>query len=207
MKEIEILVEVYEEKDKVLEVLNKFEYVNEKEVIDIYYYDPMRDDLKPAKDNRIDQCFRLRKNKNSASIAYKVDHFDEKGRWKYSDEYETSIENTKQMEEIINKLGMKKLIEVVNTKKIYKYKEYEIAFETVENLGLFLEVEYCTSEDINIDKKKAEIQAFINDLNLKLSAELNMGKPEMMLNKIKTSIKGVVSPVSFYKKIDFFPDL
>ena len=41
MKEIEILVEVYSNIEKCKEVLNKYDYKGSKEVIDIYYYDPL----------------------------------------------------------------------------------------------------------------------------------------------------------------------
>lgn len=80
-------------------------------------------------------------------------------------------------------LGLKKLLVIHNTKRIYKYQEYEIIFETVKDLGYFLEVEYCTNEDIDIKKKKKEIRTFIDELELNVSDELTMGKPEMMLRK------------------------
>lgn len=40
MKEIEILVEVYDDKNKVLEKFKKFKYIGEKITVDTYYYDP-----------------------------------------------------------------------------------------------------------------------------------------------------------------------
>ena len=71
-----------------------------------------------------------------------------------------------------------------NIKKIYKKDKYEIALENVENLGYFMEVEYCTDDDVDVKKIKAEMQQFIDNLGLNISEELNMGKPEMMIKKL-----------------------
>ena len=69
MKEVEILVEVKEIKDKVLEKLNKYEYVGTKHTIDTYYYDPLRNNLKP--DNlSLKECFRTRIKGNKNYITY-----------------------------------------------------------------------------------------------------------------------------------------
>lgn len=61
MKEIEILVKVYDEIDDCKKKLEKFNCKGRKEVVDIYYYDPLRDILKPNEKNEINQCMRLRK--------------------------------------------------------------------------------------------------------------------------------------------------
>ena len=58
--EIEILVEVYDEPSKIIEKLDNFEFKGVKETIDVYYYDPKRDNLKPNKDMQIDECLCIR---------------------------------------------------------------------------------------------------------------------------------------------------
>ena len=55
-------------------------------------------------------------------------------------------------------------------------------------MGYFLEVEFCTNKDIDVKEKKQEIQKFIDSLSLKISQELNIGKPEMMINKLNVKI-------------------
>ena len=52
-----------------------------------------------------------------------------------------------------------------------------------------MEVEYCTDENINIKEVKRKIQDFINDLNLNISEELDMGKPEMYMKKHNINIE------------------
>ena len=64
MKEIEILVEVYSPVDDVIKALEKFSYEGVKETIDVYYYDPMRRNLKPDSKGQIDECLRIRTKDN-----------------------------------------------------------------------------------------------------------------------------------------------
>lgn len=72
MKEIEILVEVFDTKDRVKETLSSFNYMGLNKVIDEYYYDPKRDTLKPSKDDELYHCLRLRTKNNKHYITYKM---------------------------------------------------------------------------------------------------------------------------------------
>lgn len=182
MKEIEILVEVYDDIDYVKEKLKEFDYIGLKNTVDEYYYDPRRDDLKPDENNQLNHCLRLRKKNNTYSITYKDDVF-ENGKWLYSNEYETNVENIDMLHQIFDKLGLVKFIEIDNKKETYKYENYEIVLEDVKDLGIFMEVEYCTNEDVDVKVIKKNIQDFINNLGIKTSEELNMGKPEMYMRK------------------------
>lgn len=61
MKEIEILVSVNDDQEKVLAKLSKYSYVGQKRMIDTYFYDPVRDNLKPDDETlEITECFRTR---------------------------------------------------------------------------------------------------------------------------------------------------
>jgi len=182
MKEIEVLVEVYDSIENLKEKFNKFQYIGLKRTIDEYYYDPKRKELKPDKNNQLDHCLRLRTKEKEYSITYKDDVF-ENGKWLYSNEYETKVEDIKILREIFQKLGLKKFIEIDNAKETYQYKEYEIVIENVKDLGIFMEVEYCTDKDVDVKEVKKEIQTFINKLSINVSDELNMGKPEMYMRK------------------------
>lgn len=188
MKEIEVLVEVYDSIENVKKKLEKFDYKGLKNTIDEYYYDPKRDTLKPDKDNQLSHCLRVRTKNNEYFITYKDDVFDN-GKWLYSNEYETKIESITMIKEIFNKLGLIKFIEIDNKKETYIYKDYEIVIEDVKDLGIFMEVEYCTNEEVDVKNIKKEIQKFINELGLNVSEELNMGKPEMYMNKHNINIK------------------
>lgn len=188
MKEIEVLVEVYDDINIIKKRLDKFKYLGLCNTIDEYYYDPKRDTLKPDKNNQLSHCLRLRSTNNIYSITYKDDVFDN-GKWLYSNEYETKIEDISIVREIFKKLGLIKFIEIDNKKEKYKYNDYEIVIEVVKDLGIFIEVEYCTDSDVDIKLIKSDIQKFIDNLNLNVSSELDMGKPEMYMRKHNITIK------------------
>ncbi len=188
MKEIEVLVEIDEKPDEIMKKMEKFEYIGNSETIDVYYYDPKRDNLKPNDKLEIYECFRLRTKNNENYITYKTDNFDADGKWLYSDEYETKVEDINVLKNIIKKLGYKELLTINNNKMTYNFGKYEIVFEMVKDLGCFLEVEYCTNDEVDVKKIKQEIRTFIKSLNLKVSKELNIGKPELMLKKQKYTL-------------------
>ncbi|MFA5652086.1 MAG: class IV adenylate cyclase [Candidatus Paceibacterota bacterium] len=187
-KEVEILVEVFDNKKSALKKLSDFKFFDNKKTVDIYLFDPKRDELKPDKKGQLKNCLRIRNKENEASLAYKIDHFDEKGIWLYSDEYEiesSSFENTL---EIFKKLGFKELIKIENTKSTFITDEYEIVLEDVKNLGLFMEVErHNVGPKENIVEVKKEIWNWIQKLGIKVGLELTMGKPELMLRKINNN--------------------
>ncbi len=188
MHEIEILVEVYDSVDKIKKLFKKlnFKYVGKKKTIDEYYYDPKRSELKPDKNGQLYHCLRLRQKNNEYFITYKDDVF--KGeKWIYSDEYETKVESIDTLKTIFDKLGLVKFIEINNEKETYTTDNYEIVIENVKDLGIFMEVEYCGSSD-DIDKIKKDIQTFIDNLNINVSDELNVGKPELYLKKHNVKI-------------------
>ncbi len=183
MKEVEILVEVFSKKEDSLKKLQKFDFVGKKEVLDIYFFDPKKENLKP-KNNKLTECFRIRKKDSKSFITYKTDHFNKQENWVYSDEEETEIKDFEIMQTILKKLGFEELIIIDNFKHTFLTEKYEIVLEEVKNLGLFLEVERLNvNDDENIEKVKKEIFDFINTLKIKTSEELNMGKPELMLRK------------------------
>lgn len=181
MKEVEILVQVLDDKNKILKSLKKFDFKGIKETLDIYFFDPLRKNLQVKEGVYPTEWFRIRKKHNNFYITYKEDIFDKKNKWIHSHEFETKIEDFDILKQIIEKLGFKELIKIKNIKHTYENKDYEIVFEEVENLGYFLEVEkLIVNEGADIKKIKKEIQEFINSLNFKI-IPVNIGKPELML--------------------------
>lgn len=182
MQEIEVLVMFDNSKEEVLQVLSQFHFIKEVELHDTYYIDPLRKNLKPESDLRLNETFRIRRNQESCYVTYKKQHFEGK-LWVYSDEYETEVKDYKTMEQIVAMLGLESLIIVHNKRKVYQYLDYEIVFEDVQDLGYFLEVEKLCKNETNIMKVKEEIRDFIRNLHLKNTRELNIGKNQYLLSK------------------------
>ncbi len=183
MKEIEVEVDFDNSKEEVIKKLSKYDYKGEKEICDIYYYDPLRKNLQPEDDLRLNEVFRMRKTGNKCYLTYKKQHFDGK-LWIYSDEYETVVEDASIIEKIIEMLGLKVLIQVQNKRRIYVYNEYEIELDDVQGLGTFLEVERLSNTKDDEKSIKEEIRTFIRNLNLKNVRELNIGKNQYLLGKM-----------------------
>ena len=101
MKEIEILVKVNEDFERAKAVLDQFEFVGEKRTVDTYFYDKLRNNLKPDNEMKLKECFRVREKDGVSYITYKVDNFDANGKWIYSDEYETKVESAEILKNII----------------------------------------------------------------------------------------------------------
>ncbi len=181
MKEVEILVKIFDSKEEILEKLNKFNFIGVEKTLDIYFQDPKREDLQANKEGLLEKSFRLRKKGDKTYITYKVDQLGEDGNWLYSDEHETEVQDFDIMMKIIAHLGLEILVELENHKHIFLTDEYEIVFEDVKDLGLFLEVEKLNVEDNDdIEKIKKDIRKFIENLGIKSKEELNIGKPGLM---------------------------
>ncbi len=184
MKEIEILVEVISPKEEVLKKLSAFLMKGEKAVLDIYYTDVLRENLQPTASGKLRNAFRLRKKSGKAFMAYKIDHFNEGEVWSYSDEYEVEISDFDKAERIIANLGLIELVRIENLKHTYETDDFEVVFEEVIGLGNFLEVELLKQvADDGVEKAKKDIRSFITSLDIKVSDELNAGKPELMLKR------------------------
>ncbi len=183
MKEIEILVTYDNKKEEVLSILEKYEFIGEKEIYDTYFVDPLRDNLKPEANLRINEILRVRRKGKGCLLTYKKNHF-RGNRWFYSDEYETEVNSYEMMEDIIKRLGLEEQIVVHNKRRTYKHKDFNIELEEVENLGLFLEVEKVVADDTaDLDAVKNEVRAFIKSLGLTNVRELDLGKNQLMLMK------------------------
>lgn len=182
MKEMEVEVTFDNTKDEVIKILSQFDYVGNKEIFDTYYVDPLRENLKPEDDLRLNETFRIRRIKDTCFITYKKQHFEGK-LWIYSDEYETEVKDYKTIKQIILMSGLEPLITVHNKRTVYKSKDYEIVFEEVENLGCFLEIEKLSTNSQDAMKVKEEIRDFIRNLKLKNVKELNIGKNQYLLSQ------------------------
>ena len=160
-----------------------FKAVGARRTVDIYYFDPLRNGLRSDGSSRLAACFRLREQGGVCTVAYKVDHFDG-NVWRYSDEYETGVTDAAVMRDIIRHLGLKPLVVVDMTKRLFESPDYEVALETVKGLGVFIEVETRhVVSDRQADAEKERIRQCLADMGIRVGAEMNAGKPELLLKK------------------------
>lgn len=137
--EIEIQVRIENSRDLLKFLKKSAKFIAEEHQVDRYFTPADRNfiSVKPVK-----EWLRLREASGKYSINYKNWHYDKDGRSQYSDEYETKIEEIEPFEKIFSALKMKQLATVDKTRKIWIYKSYEVAIDSVKKLGDFVEVEY-----------------------------------------------------------------
>ena len=183
MTETKILFQIFDDEQTVLQKLSKFKCVDDYRVVDTYYYDPLRANLKPDAQGRLTRYLRIREQDGVNYISYKADNFDG-NTWSYSDDAITSIEDVHVLYGIFHVLGLRELVVIDNMRRIYSASDYTIKFDTVKNLGLFLRVEYDAPNELDIIQIKKQIQFFLETTGLNLSPELNASKAELMLRNI-----------------------
>lgn len=157
--EIEVQVETIEKFIKFLK--NKAKFVREERQVDKYFTPYHRDftRYRPVK-----EWLRLRYSPNKYFINYKNWHIENDGKSYYCDEFESKIGDIKQFENIFNALNFKLLVTVDKIRKIWVYKNYEIALDSVKRLGEFVEIEYKNSKTIKKPKEiTGEMIRFLKD--------------------------------------------
>jgi len=177
-QEIEIQVRV-ENSQPLKELLeNKAQFLSEKRQTDEYFVPAHRDFLavKP-----IEEWLRLREEKGVYSITYKKWYTSDDGRSWHCDEYETKIEDIEQMKEIFKVINIKPIITVDKTRKNYIFQNYKISFDSVKNLGDFVEVEYIGEEEVDGKKIAYEMIDFLKKLGCGKLERNNGGYPFMLL--------------------------
>lgn len=199
MKEIEILyslnddIETAENKihNFIFEGGGTFAFVGEKRIVDTYYKSEKFDNLNPDENNRLRSSFRIREKGEVCQITHKQDVFTENDNWLYSNELEASVSDSHMLKMILAELHFRELTRVDNTKRIYESSHYELVLERVENLGNFIEIEYKSNHEIKDDEVagiKQAIRNLVKMLKINIGEELNAGKPELMLKKIRGGI-------------------
>ncbi len=128
------------------------------------------------------EWLRLRDANGKYSINYKNWHFDENGKSYYCDEFETEIESIDKLKKILSVLNFKSIAIVDKLRKIWTYKDYEIAIDSVKNLGDFVEVEYVGKNE-KIDPKKitAEMIDFLKKAGCGKIIRNYVGYPFLLL--------------------------
>ena len=128
------------------------------------------------------EWLRLRDSGGKHSINYKNWHYDESGKSHYCDEYETKIEDLTQLKKILDVLNFKSIVKVDKLRKTWIYKDYEVAVDSVKELGDFVEIEYIGKNE-KADPKKIteEMISFLKDVGCEKIKRNYVGYPFQLL--------------------------
>ena len=121
------------------------------------------------------EWLRIRKEDNTNILNYKS-----KNELDEIEEYEVLIDNSEKLNIILNRLGLDENVKVNKHRISYLYKDkYEISFDEVEKLGLFIEIEVKKYEFSN-QKELELLLNLINELNLNINNISTKRYPELM---------------------------
>jgi len=190
-KNIEIEIQVNVENSKpLIEFLEKNgSFQSEKRQVDEYFSPAHRDFVATRP---VAEWLRLRDAEGKYSFNYKNWHFDKNGKSHYCDEFETNIENIEPVKKILAALNFKSLVVVDKLRKIWTYKDFEIAVDSVKRLGDFVEVEYIgKDEKVNPEKVTGEMVDFLKQVGCGKITRNYVGYPFLMLfpNEVKHEVQ------------------
>lgn len=187
--EIEIQVNIENPKPLMEFLKANGNFQAEKHQIDEYFSPAHRDFLATRP---VAEWLRLRDANGKYSITYKNWHFDENGKSHYCDEFETEIKSIEQGRKILSALNFKSIVAVDKLRKIWTYKNYEIAIDSVKGLGDFIEIEYIgKDEEINPKKITEEMIDFLKKVGCGKITKNYVGYPFLLLfpKKVKYEIQ------------------
>lgn len=127
---------------RINQILRRAEFIEEKIEEDIYFSSPITDF------KETDEALRVRYSNNKVILTYKGPKLDKVS--KSREEYEAFVSG--EIEQILQKLGYKEVLKVKKKRKVYRYKEYIISIDEVEDLGEYLEVELKSDNLRDVEK-------------------------------------------------------
>lgn len=137
-KEVEIKVKV-ENAASLLAFLGKnAEFKSEERQVDEYFTPAHRNFLA---ERPVREWLRLRDENGKFSVNYKNWHFDSNGKTSSCDEFETRVEDSAKLRSLFAAIGIKPVVKVDKARRKWHYENYEIAVDSVEGLGEFVEIE------------------------------------------------------------------
>ncbi len=147
MIEVEIKAKIEDNKvamEKIIEIGGVYSHTEKQH--DIYFNAPDKDY------KETDEALRIREIPNDDDftriLTYKGPKLDTVSKTRK--EVEVEINSTEDMTEILVNLGFKPSAIVSKIRRIFKYEEYTITIDKLDKLGYYMEIEYVTSEDENI---------------------------------------------------------
>jgi adenylate cyclase class 2 len=145
--------------------------------VDEYFNAPHKDFLAPEK---VTEWVRIRTGDTTSSINYKCWHLDTDPV--HADEFETTIDDPIAMRKTLEALDFQPMIIVDKTREAWRLRDVEIAFDTVADLGEFVEFEFKGDAETPADAM-SRLEALINSFEVKLGDQIKRGYPHMLLGR------------------------
>ncbi|NTW45718.1 MAG: class IV adenylate cyclase [Candidatus Moranbacteria bacterium] len=179
-REIEIKVRV-ENAAPLTELLEREgEFWYESRQMDEYFVPVFRDFLA---ERPIREWLRIRTEDGKASINYKDWQYGPDGTSDHCEEHESGISDADALRNILTALDIRPVVTVDKVRRAYAYRDYEVALDTVEGLGAFVEIEYKGADAESVDTKSVAdgMLAFLDEIGVGTVSRDISGYPFLLL--------------------------
>ena len=100
----------------------------------------------------------------------------------HTDEFEVDVGNQENLKKVFSFLDFKKLVVVEKEREIFIYDEFEVVFDTVKDLGCFVEIEALKNFD-SVEKTRKKIFELAKSLGIDKSRFERCGYPLLLIKK------------------------
>lgn len=125
---------------------------------------------------------RIRESDKGNSINYKDWAMKEGETQNYCNEYEIQIDSVEDAQKIFGVLDINPLIVVQKERKLFMYKDIEVAIDKVDNLGRFIEFE-AKWEFLSIEEARAYLYSLAEEMWTQLDVQDKKGYPYVLLEQ------------------------
>jgi predicted adenylyl cyclase CyaB len=164
------------------------EYINSSSHKEYYLSNPKDPFLFENKDGLKDarSYMRVRFSDKGDSVCLKKFHDDplRPGVYSHCDEYETGVEDGKELLDLFMELGYTDVTKVEKKRDKYNTKDFEIVIDEVKNLGQFVEVE-LNEEVEDTEKGRMKIYEFLRMVGIVKFKVMTRGYVSMLWNPDK----------------------
>ena len=170
--------------DETMEFLQKYGTpIKETFQKDTYFLPPNKNYI--AK-NPINEWLRIRESDKWNSINYKDRAYKDGADEGYCKEYEIHIDSAEDAMKIFDVLDIRPIIIVDKKRKLFAYKNIEIAVDEVDELGWFIEFE-AKGEFVSIEEARDYLYKIAGEMWAKLEDQDKKGYPYVLLER-----KGII---------------
>lgn len=189
MKETEITVQVFEDKESIFEKLKNLGFKIERtfELNDWYYIKDSDISGKSYKE-LLSKSIVLRQIISDSSknlICYKNKQYNEKGDVISEEKTQVKVDDIELTKRIFDLAGLNNYCSVFNFSYVFKKQSTELALQIIKDLGIFIEYEEDDSMPQNLtpQEKIAYMSDIVKSFGLKIGDNYSCKKVEMILNK------------------------
>ena len=184
-KEIEIKIKLENNQVEQLRdwLIHNAKFMDKLQMIDYYLDNPQKSLYTVSPDGFKDplEFWRVRQIDNVYFLCNKKRILDQAGKTVSVEENEAVTPEGEAILQILKKRGFTDQVIIYKTREIFQYKDFEIAFDIVRNLGEFIEIELKSDEQDPIQGKKL-IYDLLKKIGLTEFIQFDRGYLCMILN-------------------------